>query len=250
MLHDVTQLKELDRLKSEMVRMTSHDLKNPLQAAMANLELLDDDLTNYPSPEVHTALSTINKQLVRMNRIINGILDLERAKNDTQVKEIHPAHIIAERAADSIREMALDKEVEINVVLNKKMPDFSCVPEQFEQALVNLLENAIKFTPSGGKVTLSVYPEAGQLIFQITDTGIGIAPELQPFVFDRFWRGGQKGQSGAEHISGTGLGLSLVKTIVENHLGEVQLSSKIGEGSTFFIRVPSIEQDQVARHQV
>lgn len=244
-LHDVTQLKELDRLKSEMIRMTSHDLKNPLQAAMANLELLNEDLQDHPEAEVQTTLATINKQLARMNRIISGILDLERAKTVSQNKEIFPTERIIDRAVESVREMAADNSIKLSVLADTDLPDLACIPEQFEQVLVNLLENAIKFTPVGGSVTLRASHSESHLLFEVEDTGIGIAPEIQPFIFDRFWRGGQKGQAGAEHISGTGLGLSLVKTIVENHHGQVWLSSKIGEGSIFSIRVPVSQQHQL-----
>lgn len=237
-LHDITQLKELDRLKSEMIRMTSHDLKNPLQAAMANLELLHEDLQDHPELEVQPTLATINKQLSRMNRIISGILDLERAKTVGQNKETFPTGRIIDRAIESVREMAGDSGIRLSVLAEANLPDLACIPEQFEQALVNLLENAIKFTPTGGKVTLRVTQNENHLLFEVEDTGIGIAPEIQSFVFDRFWRGGQKGQIGAEHTSGTGLGLSLVKTIVENHQGQVWLSSETGKGSTFSIRVP------------
>jgi PAS domain S-box-containing protein len=249
-LHDVTQLKELDRLKSEMIRMTSHDLKNPLQAAMANLELLHEDLQAYGNSEVQAALSTINKQLSRMNRIISGILDLERAKTVSQSKEVFPPEPIINRAIENVRELAADKAIELSVQMDNNLPEFACIPEQFEQALVNLLENAIKFTSAGGNVTLHAKHSENHLEFTVEDTGIGIAPEMQPFVFDRFWRGGQKGQAGAEHISGTGLGLSLVKAIVENHQGEVWLSSIMGKGSSFHIRVPAPQPNPTALSQL
>ncbi|MBZ0279587.1 MAG: GAF domain-containing protein [Anaerolineae bacterium] len=239
-LNDVTQLKELDRLKSEMVRMTSHDLKNPLQAAMANLDLLTEDLSNNDTPEVQLSLSAIGKQLARMNRIIGGILDLERIKTGTiSMSPCIPEQLVR-NVVEEIRHLADDQRITLVTHLNQNIPTIWVDPEQFERALINLIENAIKFTPSGGEVAIEVAfdQKSNGVIFEVRDTGIGIPIELQPHVFDRFWRGAGKGQEGAEHISGTGLGLSLVKTIVENHHGEIWLNSQLNQGTRFFIRLP------------
>ncbi|MBI5669853.1 MAG: GAF domain-containing sensor histidine kinase [Chloroflexi bacterium] len=238
-LNDVTQLKELDRLKSEMVRMTSHDLKNPLQAAMANLELLEEDVAAFDNVEVHTSVATIGKQLLRMNRIIAGILDLERLKAGTlAMVACHPRQII-DNSLDEVVHIATDKRITLQAMVSEDVPCFLADPGQFERALINLLENAVKFTPEGGQVTVRVRHEADSVVFEVEDNGIGIPANLQPVVFDRFVRGGQRGQKGAEHISGSGLGLSIVKTIVENHNGEVWLCSTEGLGTTFYIRVPA-----------
>jgi signal transduction histidine kinase len=234
-LNDITQLKELDRLKSEMVRMTSHDLKNPLQAAMANVELLRDDIYEGAGDEVRESITVIDKQLHRMNRIIRGILDLERIKNGTISLEMcHPVRIIND-AFDELRHLAEDQRVQLESRVSGDLPAFHCDVEQFERAIINLVENAVKFTPEGGHVCLSSYEEDGQLIFMVEDTGVGITQELQARVFDRFYRAKQKGM---EHVTGSGLGLSLVKTIVENHRGKVWLESKEGVGTRFYVAVP------------
>lgn len=234
-LNDITQLKELDRLKSEMVRMTSHDLKNPLQAAMANVELLREDVYEIGDEEVRESITVIDKQLHRMNRIIRGILDLERIKNGTISLEIcHPMRIIND-TIEEMRHLAEDQHVQLETNISDDLPVFHCDVEQFERAIINLVENAVKFTPAGGRVCLSTYQEDDQLIFEVEDTGVGISEELQARVFDRFFRAKQKG---VEHISGSGLGLSLVKTIVENHRGKVWLESKEGVGTRFYVAVP------------
>jgi signal transduction histidine kinase len=234
-LNDVTQLKELDRLKSEMVRMTSHDLKNPLQAAIANVELLRDDLFEGGSEEVRESINAVDKQLQRMNRIIRGILDLERIKNGAISLELcHPSRIIDD-AVDELRDLAEDQQVQLESQIENELPNFPCDVEQFERAIINLVENAIKFTPAGGSVCLSSYRQDGNLLFEVADTGVGISEALQARVFDRFYRAKQKG---VEHVSGSGLGLSLVKTIVENHRGRVWLESKEGAGTHFYVSVP------------
>jgi len=234
-LNDVTQLKELDRMKSEMVRMTSHDLKNPLQAAMANLELLQDDVADIDNDDVHEAIAQIDKQLARMNRIIGGILDLERVKLGARTFEyVSPTQII-DRTLDEMSTLARDRDIMVRADVPPDLSSFACDPDQFARAVINLVENAIKFTPSGGHVYVRVQEENGTLVFEVEDTGVGIAEELQPRVFDRFYRGNQKG---TEHVTGSGLGLSLVKTIIDNHHGRVTLSSRVGAGTTFRVIIP------------
>ena len=238
-LNDVTQLKELDRLKSEMVRMTSHDLKNPLQAAMAHLELLSDDVGRGDLSEVNITIDTIQKQLDRMNRIIGGILDLERVKSGTPTMELRSAAEMVEQTIEEMRHIAQERDVRLEAVVDTDST-FYADAEQFLRALVNLVENAIKFTADGGnvRVVVSRDEKEGIVIFKVEDDGIGIPEALQELVFDRFFRGGQRGQRGAEHVSGSGLGLNLVRMIVESHGGKVWLKSKEGEGTTFFITVP------------
>ncbi len=245
-LNDVSQLKELDRLKSEMIRMASHDLKNPLQAAMANLELLQDDLVPIENAEVELSLNTINAQLGRMNKIINGVLDLERIKGGQLVTELCSAKDVVREVVDDLQHQISQKQIHLIVDVVEKLPLFKADPDQFGQALVNILENAIKFTSNAGQISIHVTLENAHLRFAIADTGIGIPLELQANVFERFWRGGQRGQKGAEYITGTGLGLSLVKTIVENHNGEVWLTSTPGTGTVFYVDIPAtIESETV-----
>ncbi len=245
-LNDVSQLKELDRLKSEMIRMASHDLKNPLQAAMANLELLQDDLVPVDNPEIELSLTTINTQLGRMNKIINGVLDLERIKGGQLVTELCSAKDIVTSVVDDMQHQITQKHITVSVDVSAELPLFKADPDQFGQALVNLLENAVKFTHDGGQVSIQVTLENTHLRFAIADTGIGIPLELQANVFERFWRGGQRGQKGAEYITGTGLGLSLVKSIVENHNGEIWLTSTPGIGTVFYVDIPAtIESETV-----
>ena len=239
-LNDVTQLKELDRLKSEMVRMTSHDLKNPLQAAMSNLELLSDDLAGNTNHEVQESLKTIERQLLRMNRIINGILDLERVKTGMLQKEQCSADDLITHVTEELGHIAKDQCVALETSIEHNIPSFWAEPKQFERALINIVENAIKFTPQGGHITIQATQDEGNVLFKIKDTGIGIPEALQPQIFERFLRGGQKGQVGAEHISGSGLGLSLVKAIVESHQGKIWLTSQVGAGTTFYLSVPAI----------
>lgn len=233
-LNDITQLKELDRMKSEMVRMTSHDLKNPLQAALANLDLLREDLAEDKS-EAHLSLGKIEHQLNRMSRIIGGILDLERVRMGVNPNEFCSPERIALNAIDELGESIRSKSISLQVSIESDLPKIWGDSQELERALVNLIENAIKFTDAGGQVAVSVSCEERSIVFTVSDTGIGIPKEQHEQVYDRFFRGRQPG---AEHISGSGLGLSLVKAIVESHQGTISLQSAVGQGTTFRVCLP------------
>ncbi len=234
-LNDITQLKELDRFKSEMVRMASHDLKNPLMGAMAYLDLLGDDLQDVKTPDVQEYIDTIGWQLERMHRIIRGILDIERLKDTLITFEVCYPTVVVENAIYELTHFIADRGISLTVEIEDDMPVFLGDREKFERVLINLIENAVKFTLKDGKVEVKVYSEAANIIFKIKDNGIGIPEELQMRVFDRFFRGQQKG---VEHVTGSGLGLSLVKTVVESHKGKIWLMSVEGQGTEFYVSVP------------
>jgi signal transduction histidine kinase len=233
------QQKELDRLKNEMLRMASHDLKNPLQASMANLELLRDDLSAYPSADVQHEVEVIDKQLRRMNRIIRGVLDLEKLREGKlRVTPCTTAELI-DRVMDEMREQAADHGVRLRSTemdADSEPIELVCDTGQIQRALVNLVENAIKFTAQGGEVHLEAVRSGARVVFTVTDNGAGIDETHQPFIFDRFYRASP---AGMEHVNGSGLGLSLVKAAVQNHHGDVWFESKTGMGTRFFISLPA-----------
>lgn len=230
-MNDITQLKELDRVKSEMIRMASHDLKNPLMGAMLYVDLARERADATQSE----MLNVIGKQLDRMQRIIRGVLDLEQVKTAIIDHQECQARRIVEHCIHDMQRMALDQQVSLSAGDIDESLIFIGDVNQFERALTNLIENAIKFTPPGGNVTVSARGEGYQVVFTVEDTGIGIPLEVQPQIFERFYRGRQPG---AEHVTGSGLGLSIVKAVVENHNGRIWLESDAGKGARFHIAVP------------
>lgn len=238
-LNDVTELKALDRMKSDMMRMTSHDLKNPLQAAMANLELLRDDIYSGGSADVRESLDAVDEQLQRMYRIISGILDTERARTRLMTLAICRPDRIIEKVAGDLLRFARERGVALEAEAAPDLPDVQCDVEQFERALGNLVENGIKYTPAGGSVRLTARANGPQVVFEVADTGVGIPPSIQPHVFERFYRGRQPG---VEDVAGTGVGLSLVKSVVENHQGTVWFESEVGAGTRFYVQLPSAQR--------
>jgi two-component system, OmpR family, phosphate regulon sensor histidine kinase PhoR len=248
LLNDVTQLKELDRLKSEMVRMASHDLKNPLMGAMAYLDLLKDDLDELDYTASEKIIATIERQLERMNRIIRGILDIERIRTESDFagEVCSPKKIVASAIVE-LEPFIAEKGILINTHIDERIASFWGNREQFKRVLVNLIENAVKFTLNDGQVWVSVYEDDDEVVFEVKDTGVGIPKAIQSRVFDRFFRGQQESVA---HVTGSGLGLNLVKSIVEKHKGRIWLESEENRGTTFFVAIPISTNSSLSHSQL
>lgn len=238
-LNDVTQLKELDQLKSQMVQMTSHDLKNPLQAAMSYIELLTEDGQDIFTEDMRNYISVIWMQLNRMYRIISGILDLERVQSGTPAFEQIVLEDVLRRAVDELADQARGKGLTLRLENENNLPSVLGDAHQLGQALINLVENAVKFTPSGGDVLVRVEVDKSQVVIHVSDTGIGIPVEEQHRVFERFYR---VRQEGIIPLGGSGLGLSLVKAVVDRHNGQISLDSEPGRGTVFHVQLPIAEE--------
>src|SRR5581483_9829530 len=226
-LNDITQLKELDRIKNQMIRMTSHDLKNPLSAAMFHIELLQEEGAGLFTDEMREDINTVWTQLHRMNRIIRGILDLERVQSGTLTFEECVVGDIIRSSAHEFEDQAAKRGVKLLIDVPDSLPTVTGDRQQLVQAVSNLIENAVKFTLEGGTVRVSAERIEDQVVIHVADTGIGIPPEAQPRIFERFFRAKHPG---AEQISGTGLGLSLVKAVIDAHKGRIWLESEVNKG--------------------
>ena len=237
-LNDVTQLKELDRLKSEMVRMTSHDLKNPLFAAMSYLELLEEEGWQVINGDLRDYVEIIREQLERMNRIISGILDLERVQAGRPAHETCDVGRLVRLSAGEIERQAISKNLALSLDLPDDLPYVLGDSQQLGQAFANLIDNAVKFTPPGGRVSVCAHAEDGHVVVEVRDTGVGIPEAEKERIFERFYR---VHQPGMEHVGGSGLGLSLVRAVVEAHGGAVEVESRAGVGSTFRVRLPAVD---------
>jgi two-component system, OmpR family, phosphate regulon sensor histidine kinase PhoR len=170
-----------------------------------------------------------------MNRIIRGILDLERIKNRAAALELCSPQRIIQDVIHELTDQAQGRGITLHGEVPEGLPAFACDTEQFKRALVNLVENAIKFSTADGNVWIRASAQSSSITFEVQDQGVGIPAENHDRVFDRFFRANQKG---VEHVTGTGLGLSIVKAVVENHGGEVWLESDVGQGTRFFVAMP------------
>jgi signal transduction histidine kinase len=225
-----------ERVKMDLVAALAHDIKGPLGVIMGYAENLSEALTaQNGNQDKAEALERIQDNAQRIVNLVTGFLEASKAEAGKLEIARRPIAL-----NDLLREVARQLEPEINkknldlqMRLDAKLPELSADTAQIERVFWNLLGNAIKFTPAGGTVTVSSSRQDGTVAVSIRDTGIGIQPEDLPLLFTRFRR-----LKGSGKIEGTGLGLFIVKTIVEAHRGTVQAESAGSSGSDFTVRLP------------
>jgi signal transduction histidine kinase len=234
-LHDVTSFKELDRMKSEFVAMVSHDLKAPLTVIQGYTDLLQGVLPDLDA-FADQSLREITASVKRMKDLISALLDLAQieAGLDQSNQRCQMHEIIAD-VVDSFRLQASQKEIALNVEVPPELPAILGHPIRLGQAVANLLGNALKYTPNGGKVSVLANCNGNRLVVKVADTGPGIPLAKQAGLFSKFYRVGAK-ETHAEE--GHGLGLAIVKSVVESHRGRVWVESQIGQGSIFAFSIP------------
>lgn len=235
LLRDITEFKALDAMKSEFVATVSHDLRSPLTLIRGYSTMLEmvGELNEQQTSYVRKIVTAVES----MSRLVNNLLDLGRIEAGVDLQlEMVVVHDVVERVTGSLQLQATQKRVQLQVEIpSHTVPLIEADPALLQQALYNLVENAIKYTEANGKVTVSVRPREEGLVFQVSDTGIGIAPVDQPRLFEKFYRGAQRD---GKRQHGSGLGLAIVKSIAERHGGRVWVESQLGKGSTFYLLIP------------
>ena len=234
-LSDITQFKEVDALKSEFVSTVSHDLRSPLTLMQGYATMLQ--MVGDLNPQQTSYVEKINTGVDRMTRLVNNLLDLGRIEAGVglQVEEVSVTDTL-QQVIEALQLQATQKKITLTLETPEQIiPNIEADQALLQQALHNLIDNAIKYTESDGKVTVKLTPRIDDLLVEVKDTGTGIAPVDVPRVFDRFFRGA--GEHGGEK-GGSGLGLAIVKSIAEKHAGSVWLESQLGKGSTFYINIP------------
>jgi two-component system, OmpR family, sensor kinase len=223
----------LDRQRA-LVADTSHELRNPLMVVRGNLDLLVHDL---PPQERRDAIDDAREELDRMTLLIQDLLFLADADTGETIErhDVALEEIVARAASDAAR-IAAHEDGDREVVLEANDPiTIQGDPERLRQLVWNLVENAVRYTPPGGSVIISLRRRGPVAELTVSDTGIGIAPEHLPYIFDRFYR---VDTSRSRALGGTGLGLSIVRQISEAHGGQVRVRSTPGDGSTFTVALP------------
>lgn len=243
-LRDVTQLKEIDTLKSEFVSTVSHDLRSPLTLMRGYATMLE------MSGELNDQQKSYTKMIVQgvdnMAKLVNNLLDLGRIDFGVglQVDQI-PVLDILERVTSALQLHAKQKHISLGVEIPKDMPHaIEADQALLHQAIYNLVENGLKYTPEGGEVTIRLVTAPDSLTFAIQDTGIGIPASDLPRLFEKFYRGTNR-EALAQR--GTGLGLAIVKSIAERHGGKVWVESELGKGSIFHLQVPIAQSKETVR---
>jgi two-component system phosphate regulon sensor histidine kinase PhoR len=235
-LKDITPLKQLDRYKSQMLQMASHDLRTPLGVATGYVELLGSDLQPL-TPLRSKLLQGLESSLERMESLITELLDVERVESGVDVTRV-PLDVrqLAEMVVQELQDVANRRQQTLRLDEPPQIPSILGDPVQLKQAFSNLVDNALKYTPEGGQVWVRLKQSANEVVFEVQDTGYGIPLAVQSKLFQRFYRAKVPG---TETTPGTGLGLSLVKAIVEQHGGRVAVESVEKQGSTFRVWLPA-----------
>jgi two-component system NtrC family sensor kinase len=233
-MQDITHLKELDRIKSEFVTTVSHDLRSPLTAILGYVELIER--SGPVTAQQKEFIRRVQASVQQITRLVTDLLDLGRIEAGLDsAMEKTPLHVLARYALETLRPAAETKGVTLEADVSDDLPMVIGDPIRLRQMIGNLIENAIKYTPPQGKVTVRMAPEGEQLILQVPDTGPGIPPADQPYLFDKFFRASNV----PDDLPGTGLGLSIVKSIVDRHRGRIWVESETSRGTTFIVVLPT-----------
>jgi len=235
MLQDVTHLKELSRLKSEFVAAVSHDMRTPLTSVQGYIDLLAK--VGPVNEKQERFLARMETSLRSITDLIDDLLDIRRIEAELDLEMgMCDLRGVIDGVVQRMRPYAEDEGQDLVWQAPPSALQVRCNPRRMAQAVENLVSNAIKYSNAGGQVAVTASEDEGHVFVSVSDEGIGISREVQPRVFDRFYRGKSEDVAG---IRGTGLGLSIVKAVIDKHGGRVWVESQPGVGSTFSFILPA-----------
>lgn len=233
-LHDVSHFKDLDRVKNEFIATATHDLKNPLTSVLGYTQLMEK--AGSLTPQQAEFIKRIQLAANHMNELIQNLIELARI--DLGIESKHEKCNLVELVvgvADEFKIQASAKNQTLTIIPTEERPLIKADPLRLRQVLRNLVGNAVKYTPVEGQVTVSTEIEKNMVNINIKDTGIGIAANDIPYIFDKFYRARS---DETKDIEGNGLGLAIVKAVVEQHGGTIRVESTLGAGSCFKVALP------------
>ncbi len=238
-LQDITQIRQQDEIKRGMISTVSHQLKTPLTSIRMAIHLLLEEKVGPLTEQQVDLLLTAREDSDRLHNILNNLLDISRiesGKTKMEFRAVSPNSLQME-ALEPFWRAAHDQGVTLLVDIPGELPDVWADPTRIYYVFSNLLSNAFRYTPPGGKITFSARTEEKQVRFSVADTGKGIPAQYLPRIFEQFFR-----VPGQEKESGAGLGLAIVKEIIEAHGGTVGVESQEGKGSTFIFTLRTVDQ--------
>ncbi|MFA4903317.1 MAG: ATP-binding protein [Desulfobaccales bacterium] len=238
MLTDVTRLRHLDEVKTGLISTVSHELKTPLTSIRLAIHVLLNEKLGPLSPQQMEILATARQDSDRLHRVIEDLLDISRIESEGAGIQLEPVNVedLLLQVTDKVRSAFRDQKIKLHLDVSAEVPRVLIDPTRFQLVFDNLLNNALKYTASGGEVSIAARSEDGMVCFAVQDTGIGIAPEHLPRIFEKFFR-----VPGQDHI-GSGLGLTIAKEIVEAHHGNITVASQLGTGTTFTFSVQAVRE--------
>jgi len=232
-LHDVTEQRAFERVRSEFVLRASHELRTPVTGMHMAFGLLRERVKFPPEARENDLLDTIGEEMQRLTQLINDLLNFSRYQSGLQKLELAPCAIddLLERAQIRFGEHAASKQIELIKALEPPLPRIQADVAQLDRVLDNLLHNAVRHTPSGGRIRLHARRHGERVIVSVEDNGEGIAYGQQGRIFEPFVQVGRK-------KGGAGLGLALCKEIVQLHGGRMGVFSRPGQGTQFYMALP------------
>ena len=237
--HDITERREIERMKNEFISIASHELRTPLTSIRGSLGLVASGLLGpIPDRADHMVKMAIANS-DRLIRLINDILDIERIESGRSTMEIRPIDLV-ELVANSVESMTSAAQAgDVAMATDVEPVTVEADPDRIQQTLVNLIGNAIKFSPAGSTVTVSAHRDQAEVVVSVHDTGRGIPPDKLGKIFERFE---QVDSSDARQKGGSGLGLAISRSIIHQHGGRIWVESELGKGSTFSFALPLVHQ--------
>ncbi len=228
-------LSRLEQLRRNLVSDVAHELRTPLSSLRGYLEAIQDGLLE-PKPAI---VNSLHEEVMLLSRLVDDLQELALAEAGQIQLKSQPVDMgmMVEKALHSLQPITEKKGISISVSIPDKLPALDADPARLKQILSNLLNNAVLYTPENGSIEVKAWAINEDIIVSVKDSGVGIAPEHLSFVFERFYR---VDESRTRATGGAGLGLAIVKQLVQAHGGEVNVSSKLGEGTTFTLRLPQL----------
>ncbi len=233
-IRDITERREIEKMKSAFVRMVSHELRSPLAAVQGYLDLLvDGDVTEEDS---HRMLERCRARVEALQQMINDLLDISRIESGVMHREMRVQDLgeVLEEVVELQRGAATGRDIDV-LLETAGCLELTADRRELEEIFTNLVSNAIKYNRDGGRVTVTAARSEDRLRVDVADTGIGMKPEVLDSVFDEFFR---VRSSETASVTGTGLGLAIVKRLVDAYGGDIDIRSEYGEGSTFSVELP------------
>ncbi len=243
-LHDITDLRKLERIRRDFVANVSHEFRTPLTAIQGFSETLLGGAMNDPQNR-DRFLGIILEHARRLARLTDDLLMLSKMDADRLELELRrlPVEQLVGGCVETAQPRAVEKDLRLSVNLDKKLPDIAGDRRRLTEVLQNLLDNAIQYTPAGGQIMVSAESYNGEVVFTVSDTGIGIPQADQPRIFERFYR---VDVARSREVGGTGLGLSIAKHLMEAHGGRLWVESEVGQGSQFHFSVPIFDSERLS----
>lgn len=230
------KLKETMEMKSQFISTVSHELRTPLAAMKEGIAIVLDEVTGRVNEKQKKFLNIAQRNVDRLENMINNILDFQKLEAERIGLHIQSNDVkqVVQEVHETMGLYAQKNGIDLSIELEDNLPEAKFDRDRIVQVLINLLGNAIKYTPDGGRIFLKVWHRAEELVISVSDTGVGIPKNELPKIFRRFYRAEHQ----REEVQGTGLGLSIVRKIVNRHGGRIEVESEEGKGSTFTIFLP------------